>query len=266
MATPTSNTSTTPHAARRPQRVNTARVLLVVVGSAVLFSALVSPWWTRGVNLEDTPQFPASERPPGVEGIYANYSPFRTPGAIAGFTTDGSRAMAVAILGLGLVLCQAFAWTHLVIRRGMERGTLEENPDIPVRFAIAAFICGAFAVLWGALMLPLLGNNPGFLWGTEYGSTLVAETDGILSETRYANAGFYLGIVGAMAYPALLWAQAASARNAYWLRQAPPEPAEAAEAQRATGNAGTPSPVSPATPAHRDDPKAIRIPKGRATA
>lgn len=43
------------------------------------------------------------------------------------------------------------------------------------------------------------------MWGDERPTNLDEQSNGIAETTRYANVGFYLGIVGAMAYPAFLW-------------------------------------------------------------
>lgn len=201
-------------------RRDVKRIFLIVLGTVILATAIISPWWTRGMTINSTQNRPDSEREPAIEGQYLNYAPFQTPGGVLGVTSDASRAAAVAILGIALVVCLTFTLLQVGLRVGMRLGWLEENRDLPVRFAIAAFVAGTFAVLWGALFLPLLGVNPGFLWGTEYGSANTQGPDPRMEVTRYANAGFYLGVVGAAAYPLLLWLDAAATRNAAVLAEA----------------------------------------------
>lgn len=185
-----------------------ARIMTVLVGSAFLFASLVSPWWTRGVTFK--PGTAARDlHLPGVEGLYANYGPFRTPGSLAGFTTDSSRAAAVSILGVALLLCGAFLAGHHLVRWGRASGRFDVSASAAVRFAMAAFGLGLFAVLWGLFFLPLLGTHPGLLWGGEYHPDGI---DAVFEVNRYANVGFYLGIVGAVAYPGFFWVDAARAR------------------------------------------------------
>lgn len=199
-------------------RRDVSRILVVLVGTAILAGAVLSPWWTRGTTLVSSS--PGSNnpsgvtdnsRPAGVEGFYMNYAPFSTPGGISGFSTDSSRAAAVAVLGVSLLLCAAFLAGHHVLRLGIARGSFDVSLDAPVRFAILAFVAGLFAVLWGLFFLPMLGNNPGLMWGNEYTLGNVGATG--LHATRYANVGFYLGIVGAVLYPAYIWIDANTARN-----------------------------------------------------
>jgi hypothetical protein len=193
-------------------RRDVSRIIFIVIGLTILAGALVSPWWTRGVNLNSVGDNADANRPPGLEGSYLNYAPFRTPGEVVGFTTDASRATAVAVLGIGLVATAAFAILQVGSRVAMRAGWVEDNHDVLVRFGIIAFITGTFSVLWGALFLPLMGSNPGMMWGTEYGGQLFGN-GGVLTVTRYANAGFFLGIVGAMGLPAYLWVDAAHERS-----------------------------------------------------
>lgn len=193
------------------------RLTFVIVGATLLFAATITPWWTRGVTLdydEDNP------RPYGevYEGVYVQYRPFATPASLAGFSTDGERETATAILGVALVLCALFASATTALRLAMRFGKLEADHDLPVRFAMIAFILGLFAVLWGAFFLPLLGPNPGWLYGTEGELPDGFDEEDLngATATRFANVGFFLGIAGAVAYPAVLWFDAARTRALAW--------------------------------------------------
>lgn len=194
------------------------RIMLVLVGGALLGAALITPWWTRGLTYDWDEQ--DNPRPVGgmYEGAYVQYRPFATPGSLAGFSTDGSRETATAVLGVALVICALFAWATSILRIAMRFEWVETNHDLPVRFAIIATILGIFAVVWGAFFLPLLGVNPGWLYGDEAqggaDNSQVQNGDGqtIIESTRYANVGFFLGIIGGVAYPAALWFDAARTR------------------------------------------------------
>ncbi|MEK6975951.1 MAG: hypothetical protein AABY18_06380 [Candidatus Thermoplasmatota archaeon] len=194
------------------------RLTLVLVGATLLFAATITPWWTRGITMdydsEDNPR-PFGE---AYEGIYVQYRPFATPASLAGFSTDGQRETATAILGVSLVLCGLFASATTALRLGMRFGKVETDHDLPVRFAMTAFILGLFAVLWGAFFLPLLGPNPGWLYGDE-GELPEDFDEGDLQgtkATRFANVGFFLGIAGAVGYPAALWFDASRTRALAW--------------------------------------------------
>ncbi len=192
------------------------RLIFILLGAVILGGAIISPWWTRGTNVDEekAQEFDDDLAVPGTEGLYFNYAPFRTPGG-GTISFDAGRAAAVAILGIALVGCGLFAFTATAARYLMATGRVEMNHNAPVRLAIVATICGIFAVLWGAFFLPLMGDNPGMLYGDERPETLGADSDGIVETTRYANVGFFLGIVGAVVYPAYLWADAARVRNAH---------------------------------------------------
>lgn len=207
-----STADTTPEAPAFSRR-DINRLTLVLVGATLLFAATVTPWWTRGLTMQwDDEENP---RPTGYayEGFYVQYRPFATPGSLAGFSTDGQRETATAVLGVALVLTGLFATATTVVRTGMRLGKIETDHDAPVRFAIIATILGAFAVLWGAFFLPLLGPDPGWLYGDE-GTNTVTTEDGVefIESARFANVGFFLGILGAVGYPAALWFDAARAR------------------------------------------------------
>lgn len=197
------------------------RLIVLLLGLTLLLGALVAPWWTRGMDVDeekldeatdgDGGSFGFAYLVPGAEGLYLNYAPFRTPGQ-GTVTYDAGREAATSVLGLGLVACLVFAGSALLVRWLMVTGRLEENLDAPVRLAIVAFIAGVFAVLWGAFFLPLAGDNPGMLYGDERPSNLGDNSDGILETTRYANVGFFLGIVGAVGFPAYVWLDASRTR------------------------------------------------------
>lgn len=190
------------------------RLTFVLVGATLLFAATITPWWTRGYTLDFDDQ--DNPRPPGApyEGGYVQYRPFATPASLAGFSTDGERETATAILGIALVLCALFAWATTALRLAMRFGKVETDHDLPVRFAVTAFLLGLFAVLWGALFLPLLGPNPGLAYGAEGEGDAAAEleADGFVESKRFLNVGFFLGVVGALGYPGLLWFDAARTR------------------------------------------------------
>lgn len=194
------------------------RLTIVILGATLLFAATITPWWTRGFTYDFDDENP---RPFGnvQEGGYVQYRPFATPGSLAGFSTDGQRETATAILGISLLLCGIFAAATTALRLAMRFGKLETDHDLPVRFAMTAFILGLFAVLWGAFFLPLLGPNPGWLYGEE-GEFPEGfddeEAQGVVESTRFANIGFFLGIAGAVGYPAVLWFDAARTRALAW--------------------------------------------------
>ncbi len=190
------------------------RLMLVILGAAVLSASLVTPWWTRGFTEDFNDNNPRPEGM-GAEGFSFNYRPFGTPGGIAGFSTDAGRETATAVLGISLTVCMLFAAAVGVLRLGMHLGWIETNHDAPVRFAIMAFIVGVFAVIWGAFFLPLLGPNPGMLYGEEgedQGVDFFTGDQDFTEASRYANVGFFLGIVGAVGFPAYLWFDAARTR------------------------------------------------------
>lgn len=196
------------------------RLTFVLVGATLLFAATITPWWTRGYTLDfDEDDNP---RPPGApyEGGYVQYRPFATPASLAGFSTDGERETATAILGIALVLCGLFASATTALRMLMRFGKVEADHDLPVRFAMTAFILGLFAVLWGAFFLPLLGPSPGWAFGddTDFNEEEREDlgTEGFLESKRFLNIGFYVGILGAVGYPAVLWFDAARTRALAW--------------------------------------------------
>jgi hypothetical protein len=203
-----------------------SRLIFVLLGATILLGALVAPWWTRGMDIDEEQLYETDEDGetdadlysllllgigPGSEGRYYNYGAFSTPTS-NGMSTDSAREPAVAILGIGLVLCAVFAVAGLVVRWMMARGTLEVSYDAPVRLAIGAFLAGTFAVLWGAFFLPLAGDNPGMLYGEEPSEDAYQVTEGVWETVRYANVGFFLGIAGAVLFPAYLWFDAARVR------------------------------------------------------
>jgi hypothetical protein len=190
----------------------------MILGCAILVSAFLAPWWTRGFTYNfDEQDNPRSEVESGYEGVYYNYYPFRTPGFSGqGFSTDASRETATAMLGIGLLVCAAFVAAGLIVRWAMTTQRIEQDDTAPVYLAIGAFIAGLFTVLWGAFFLPLAGAGGGWLYGDEPGSPSgegFGGNDGIES-SRYANAGFFLGVVGAVGFPAYLWLDAARVRAA----------------------------------------------------
>lgn len=193
------------------------RLTFILVGATLLLAATITPWWTRGFTYDFSDDQP---RPFGevYEGAYVQYRPFATPGSLAGFSTDGQRETATAVLGIALVLCGLFAWATTGLRLAMRFGRLETDHDLPVRFAMTAFLLGLFAVLWGAFFLPLLGPNPGMLYGNEgeIPEGFDADDFNFVESTRFANVGFFLGIAGAVGYPAVLWFDAARTRALAW--------------------------------------------------
>lgn len=185
-------------------------MVVVLVGTAVLIASFMAPWWTRGVSIDYNDENPRFV--PGFDQPALSYGPFSTPGA-GGFSADGSREAAVAVLGIGFVLTAGLIAGSLWLRGLHRAGKLDVNPDVAVRLCIAAFLTGTFTVIWAAFFLPLLGNNPGWLYGQEL-SPIALEGVSFAEDARYANAGFFLGIVGLVFYPAFLWADAAATRTA----------------------------------------------------
>lgn len=218
----------------------TRRLVIILFGIAIVVGAFLTPWWTRGLTLNHDCAYadPAAPTPPGcringnnngnsnfgfsgtglngAEGVYLNYGIFHTPtdGLIG---TDASRETAAGILGVGALLCVFFVAASQVIRFLAETGRIVCSPNLAVRLAIAGFATGLFTVLWGAFFLPLLGNGPGMLYGNNIPGGIPAPFDRIIQDSRYANAGFFLGIVGFVFVPAYLWADAhAARREAEW--------------------------------------------------
>lgn len=193
----------------------TTRLLVGIFGTVLLAAAMVSPWWTRGLTVQFNAQNP---RPPGMiaEGFYASYGPYSIPGTFSGFSTDAGRATAVAILGAAMTMCIVCVLAVNLLRILRAQDRINTSDDVPVRLAITAALFGTFAVLWAAFFLPLLGPNPGWLYGTE--GAVNAQNFGTAAQffetTRYANVGFFLGIAGAVIYPALLWIEAHTERTA----------------------------------------------------
>lgn len=199
-----------------------ARLVLTLLGVAILVSAFLAPWWTRGFTIDwDEDDNPRSTFTAGIEGVYHNYGPFRTPSGsqiqgLGGDSVDSGRETAVAILGIGLLACTLFVAANLAVRWMMATGRLETDHSAPVYLAIGAFIAGVFTVLWAAFFLPLAGPGGGMLYGEEpeegNADDFGFDGDGSFEVARYANAGFFLGIVGAVGFPAYLWADAARTR------------------------------------------------------
>lgn len=205
------------------------RLVLVLVGATLLFAAMITPWWTRGITVDWDEQDNPRPVGPAYEGLYVQYRPFATPGSIGGFSTDGARETATAVLGISLVLCSLFATATTALRLAMRFGKLETDHDLPVRFGITATLLGVFAVLWGAFFLPLLGPNPGWLYGDEadFDPSQLPDGTSFVESVRYANVGFFLGILGAVAYPAALWFDAARVRAVERMGSGAPAPAAA---------------------------------------
>lgn len=191
------------------------RLLVGLLGTILLTAAMVAPWWTRGLTETFSDQNP---RQPGQigEGLYASYGPYQVPGSFSGFSTDAGRATATTILGIAMTTCIVLVVLVNAIRVLRAQNRIETTDDVPVRLAIFATLAGTFAVLWGAFFLPLLGPNPGWLYGTE--GAVTSQTFGSSAQffetARYANVGFFLAIVGAVLYPAMLWIEAHTERTA----------------------------------------------------
>lgn len=202
-------------------RHKAGRLMLSLLGSVLLFSAMLTPWWTRGVTLDFNAENPRAVQTVAVEGGYAHYGPFSTPGSIVGISTDGYREIAVAILGVAMLLVIGFVGMMHVLRYLHAAGRIDLEPSVPVRLAMAATLSGVFAVLWAALFLPLLGPNPGWMYGTEVAAAQMGE---FTEAARFANVGWFLGIAGGVLYPAALWVNAALDRNAAETAAASPAP------------------------------------------
>lgn len=197
-------------AARTPIRLSSqdvTRLVVVLVGLSLVIAAFTLPWWTRGMTLSE-------DGAAGMEGQYFNYGPFQTPSQ-GGFSTDGSREAAVGVLGVAVALATLLVLGAFVLRAAMRWDRVERNHDRPVRLAIGAFWIGLFAILWAGLVLPAAGTNPGFLYGEEGGSDpdmAQAMADAGVTMTRYANVGFFAGILAFAGLPAYAWLDAARTR------------------------------------------------------
>jgi hypothetical protein len=206
--------------------LGTRRLVILLLGTALVVAAFVAPWWTRGLTLNHDCAYgdPATNTDcnrgsgpsgvgfgvPGVEGLFLNYGPFHTPTA-NGVGTDASRETAVSVLGVGALLGTLFMGASLAVRGLVATGRASASPNLPVRLAIFAFSAGLFTVLWGAFFLPLLGNGPGMLWGSNFAGSPFG-TGNLVYDSRYANVGFYAGILAFVALPAWVWVDAHQAR------------------------------------------------------
>src|SRR5688572_15644933 len=129
-----------------------SRLVLTLLGVAVLASAFLAPWWTRGFTVQwDEDDNPRSAVTAGVEGVYHNYGPFRTPTGsqiqgLGGDSVDSGRETAVAVLGIGLLVTTLFVAANIAVRWMMVTGRLETDHHAPVYLAIGAFIAGIFTV------------------------------------------------------------------------------------------------------------------------
>ncbi|MES2153906.1 MAG: hypothetical protein V4510_02105 [bacterium] len=222
MATSKNEPTSTP---RNLTSSGSTRMFILLLGVAVVIGAFVAPWWTRGVTLnhdcayneaaQDCPRSSGGVSfggagVPGIEGLFLNYGPFHTPTA-SGIGTDASRETATSVLGIGAVTATLFAVAGLVVRGLTATGRITTSANLPVRLAIVAFSAGLFTVLWATFFLPLLGNGPGMLWGSNFSGS---QNLGIFYDSRFANVGYYLGIIGFVGLPAYLWVDAVAARNA----------------------------------------------------
>ncbi|HET6397963.1 MAG TPA: hypothetical protein VFH47_00235, partial [Candidatus Thermoplasmatota archaeon] len=180
--------------ATTPLRIDTrtrARIWIMILGSTLVLASFATPWWTRGVNIET----PDDEANAIVEGMYVHYGPFNTPGSRAGFSTDASRETVTGLLGVLMVASALFVSASFMVRALRASGRIECSADLPVALAITGFALGVAAVLTGILFVPLMGSNPGFMWGTE-GSAAARDGLGAAGEfTRYGNAGVFFGIL-----------------------------------------------------------------------
>jgi len=129
-----------------------------------------------------------------------NYGPFHTP-SVQGVGTDASRETAVSVLGIGAFTATLFAAASLAVRGLAAIGRITAHPSTAVRLAIIAFAAGLFTVLWGTFFLPLLGNGPGMLWGSNFSGDASL---GMYFDSRYANVGYYLGVLGFVALTPVL--------------------------------------------------------------
>ena len=216
-----------PAASQTPQtqplvigRKEVLRTAVVIVAIAIVAGAFLTPWWTRGLSLP-TVKGAGSSSQSGqdlqkslVEGQYVNYGPYSTP-QVQGLATDPGRETATAVLGIAASLAIAFAFASLWVRWSTFTGRIATTPSLAVRLAIVASVVGVFTVLWGAFFVPLLGPNPGWLYAGKTVSQSVGNSISVAYETtRYANVGFFLGILGFVGFPAYLWVDAHLARSA----------------------------------------------------
>ena len=122
---------------------------------------------------------------------------------------------AVTVTGIAVALCAVFAAASNIVRWGIARGRIDADDGMPVKLAIVALWFGLFGVLF-VLLWPYIGiNGEGY-----YASQTVFEDgsgDGqvlLVQDREFLNVGFYVGILGFVAYPAYLWADAHAAREA----------------------------------------------------
>lgn len=198
-------------------------LVVVAVATVLLVTAMFAPWWTRGYTIDHgsdaTPEQKAMEGPSGfIDTITVSYYPFVTP-SFGPFQFDSIREIAVTVTGIALVLCAVFVMAHNLTRWGIRTGRINASPGLPIKFAIASFWLGLIGV-GSVLLWPFLGQNiegiysfdqlfpPDGFEGGEDGPVTV------IKEAEYLNVGFYVGILGFIAYPAYLWINAASVRQA----------------------------------------------------
>lgn len=213
-------------------RDGSRRLVILLIGVALVIGAFVAPWWTRGLTLNHdcaygSPQDQATACPqsnsrnsglnsgltiPGSEGLYLNYGPFHTP-SLLGAGTDASRDTATSVLGIGAVLATLFLGASLALRALAGMGRISAHPSVAVRFAIAAVGAGIFTVLWATFFLPLFGNGSGMLWGHNFNYDFGSN---VVYDSRYANVGYFLGIIAFVGVPVYAWVDASQARMAAW--------------------------------------------------
>ncbi len=180
---------------------------IVVVASVILLSSLITPWWTRGYTIDYADDQPDTDTAPVfVDTFTVSYYPFQTP-AFGPFQFDSVREAAVTITGIAIALSALLALGHNLVRWGIRTGRVDTDLGVPVKLAIASFLVGAFGVLF-ALLWPFMGINSDGIFSADavFGGDA---PDGVLVEDQsFLNAGFFLGILGFMMYPAYLWVDA----------------------------------------------------------
>ncbi len=181
-------------------------LIIAAVATIIIATSMFTPWWTRGYTVEyEDGATPGDEFPVFVDTLTVSYYPFSTPN-YGPFQFDSVREAAVTITGIAVAVAGALIVAHNLVRAGVRTGRVAVDPGVPVKLAIAAFLIGAFGVLF-ALLWPFMGVNGDGIFSAD---TVEGGGDDVwlVEDRSFLNAGFFLGVVGFMLYPAYLWVDA----------------------------------------------------------
>jgi hypothetical protein len=184
---------------------------IAAVGALLIVTAFTTSWWTRGYTVEHGDDASAGDDFPAfLDTLTVSYGPFSTP-SFGPFQFDSVREVAVTVTGIAVALAAIFATASMAVRWGVSRGRVDADDGVAVKLAIASVWLGLFGVLF-VLLWPFIGvNGDGY-----YSSEEVFGGDGsamLVENKEFLNVGFYVGILGFVAYPAYLWYAAHAARE-----------------------------------------------------